>query len=78
MEMNREDYRKNDRIYSKRRNENGKYGENDELILQKALSFYRSQKGTTFKYLQVWNIMKLSKKWQDIKSLETFTDGSSK
>lgn len=34
--------------------------------------------GTTFKFLHVWNIMKMSEKWQDIESLERFTGDSSK
>ncbi|XP_023730952.1 glutathione S-transferase T2-like [Lactuca sativa] len=92
--MNCGDYRKKDQIYSKWRNVNKigmefnttfsiekrqwQSGENDEIMLQKALALYRSQKGTNFKFLHVWNVVKMSKKWQDTENSETFMSGSSK
>nr|KAJ0188335.1 hypothetical protein LSAT_V11C900456340 [Lactuca sativa] len=92
--MNLEEYRKKDQIYSKWRKVNKvvtwfngvfssvkrpwQSGANNRTILQKALEVYRNQKGVNFKFLHVWNILKLSKKMARVDDSETFTGGYSK
>ncbi|XP_023748788.1 uncharacterized protein LOC111897047 [Lactuca sativa] len=45
-----------------------KSGENNEVILKKALKVYQKENLKAFKFLEVWNFVKDNKKWQNSKT----------
>lgn len=55
-----------------------KSGENDELILKKALNMYQKENKKAFKSIDFWNLWKDNQKWEKGKTSEKHIDSGSK
>ncbi|XP_023748851.1 uncharacterized protein LOC111897119 [Lactuca sativa] len=91
--MNLEPYRNKHQVYSKwgKINKNfmlfndlynmkrqWKNCESDEVILEKAFNIYQKEQKNTFKFFEVWNLLKGNKKWQNLKTSDEHINNGSK